>query len=413
MARKIENDDLLDDGVKQPVPQKTPGVSSSDVPDEGTKKGKKEKRKVVVINVPKRKKPLRTPSHIIRITMVWCFIIVLFLLSYPFLQVRFYITEDLDVTPYAEKAYSVLATQQEVDAAAAELQKALDGLVEAPKEEESKTSYFLSIPREDEEQSAQASAQASGQESDKTSEQTSGEESAAAAASSSVREISTVNYNWSYTIAEGINAEKLEGLIDKVKKLNRAEYTEESMAAVNDAVFRAQKILCANVFISQNALQMMLGGSVAEAFGAEINLGNTFLRSICTFGLGLLPLIAICALLFDKKRIVKNIIVLACCLLALVDIFATIYPFIGIGAVLSIVMYIIILIINFGGMYARQQEKYIVEHPEKEAEFSEKHPHFVKALINEKSFGTVGFVSSREKERQAAKNAQKRNRRKK
>ena len=49
-------------------------------------------------------------------------------------------------------------------------------------------------------------------------------------------------------------------------------------------------------------------------------------------------------------------------------------------------MYIIICVLNLAGVYAKQQEDYIITHPEKEPEFTEKHPQFVKALINYKAF---------------------------
>ena len=58
-----------------PAPQETP----EDAP------AKNGKRKVVVINVPKRKKLLYTPTRIIRIFLLLALIVVLFLLSYPFL----------------------------------------------------------------------------------------------------------------------------------------------------------------------------------------------------------------------------------------------------------------------------------------------------------------------------------------
>ena len=400
MAKKIENDDLIDDSVTPNASgsgKKTDDISGAAAAEGG--KGKPEKRKVVVINVPKKKKRLRTPSHIIRITLIWLLAIELFLLTYPFLQVRFYITEDLGVTPYQEKAYSKLATQEEIDNAAAELQKAIDSLVEAPPEGSDAEGSS------DESKAESAASEASVNEP--------AESSAAEAGSSNVRELSTVDYNWSYYIRSDVDAEKLTKLIVDVKQINRMIYTEESVDALNLAVLKAQKVLCASVFISQNGFQMMLGGSVGEAFGSSISIGNTILRAFLTFALSILPLIGLFACVFDKKRIIKNIIVLICSILVLVDIFFTIYPFIGIGAVLSIILYIIISVINIGGFYARQQEKYIVMHPELEAEYTQKHPHFVKALINHKSFGDEVPVDYKAKERAAAKNAKKHNTKKK
>ncbi len=392
MAKKIENDALFDEEnakASAPAQQNTNG-----------------KKKVVVVNVPKRKKLLRTPSHIIRITLIWCFLLVLFLLTYPFLEVRFYITKDLSVSPYAEDAYRVLAEQEDIDKAAEKLQKALDSLVEVPKTED-----HISAESEQKPESAAESSAAVPQTSETSDHISANTETSAQPGR--IRDMDTVNYNWTYTIKEGIQEEKLTTLIDQVKKINRYEYTEDSIKALNTAVLEAQKILCASVFISQNALQMMVGGTIAEAFGSTLSVGNAILRSVLSFALAILPIVGIFACVFDKKRIVKNIIVMIVSILALIDIFTTIYPFIGIGAVLSIVMYVIISLINIFGFYARQQEKYIVEHPEKEAEYTEKHPYFVRALINEKTLNGTLASSRKEKEFEAAVNAKKRNSKKK
>ncbi len=398
MAKKIENDDLIDDSKGSAAPERSDKTDKIGANAENGS-GKNEKRKVVVVNVPKKKKRLRTPSHIIRITLIWLLAIELFLLTYPFLQVRFYITEDLGVTPYQEKAYNILATQEEIDSAAAELQKAVDSLEELPPEESSAESG-----------AAESNAESSVSE---TSETESAESAPQETGGSNVRELATVDYNWSYYIRNDVDAEKLTKLIVDVKKLDRTLYTEESVDKLNLAVLKAQKVLCASVFISQNGFQMMLGGSVGEAFGSTLSLGNTLFRGFLTFSLGVLPLIAIFACVFDKKRIIKNVIVLICSILVLVDIFFTIYPFVGIGAVLSIILYIIISVINLGGFYARQQEKYIVLHPELEAEYTEKHPHFVKALINQKSFGDEIKIDHKAQERKTAQNVKKRMNKKK
>ena len=402
MARKLTNEELLEE-------EGSVDTAVGNDNEDGSAK-KNQKRKVVVVNVPKKKKPLRTPSHIIRITLILCFLFVLLLLTYPFLEVTFYITEDMDVTPYADKAYNILATQEQIDTCRIELQTALDGLVEAPKEESSSEfSHINLFP--DEVESAENKEKNNSSEASQTSQssQTSQEEKS----SGGIRSMDSVYSNWTYYVAEGVDSEKLVSLIDECKKIDRNAYTEESIQKLNEAMLKAQKTLCASVFVSQNALQMMLGGSVGEAFGAAISLSDTFLRGLFAFALGVLPMIAVFALVLDKRRIVKNIIVLAACILVLLDIFSSIYPFVGIGAVLSIAMYFIIFVINIFGMYARQQEKYIVNHPELEAEFTEKHPHFVKALINQKSFGDEILPSRHERDREAAKNAKKRNFKKK
>lgn len=389
MARKIENEEMEKVSPTVPAPQETP----EDAP------AKNGKRKVVVINVPKRKKLLYTPTRIIRIFLLLALIVVLFLLSYPFLEVRFYITKDLTATPKISEAYDVLATQEDIDKAEAELRTALEGLVEAPKEEE--------------ESADDSSAQDSQNSQEPSAESTAEESSTATTAKSGFLEMNTLDYNWMYTIQEGVNEEKLTTLIDEVKKIKRPLYTQESLDRLNAAVLKAQKILCASVFVSQNALQMMLGGTIGEAFGGNISLSNTFLRAILTFALGVLPMIAFLACLLDRRRMIKNIIVMICSALALADIFLTIYPYVGIGAVLTIIMYVLIMLLNIGGFYAGQQEKYIVNHPEMEAEYTQKHPQLVKALINHKSIYGSAVPPRAEQERTAAVNAKKRQAKKK
>ncbi len=407
MARKIENEELLEEASSVSASEHIPAAPvppAVAVPQEpgGDVPSSKGKRKVVVINVPKRKKLLWTPTRILRIVMICALVVVLLLLTYPFMEVRFYITKSMEVTPRAEEAYDVLATQEEIDQAEQELRQAFDALVLAPKEEES--------------DSSQQDSGVSQQDSAVQDSQTSAEASSAAPKSSGsgyLQEINTLDYNWMYTIQEGIHEEKLIELVDEVKKINRNAYTAESLERLNTAILKAQKVLCASVFVSQNALQMMLGGTVGEAFGGNISLSNTFLRAILTFALGILPLVAILACLIDRKRMIKNVIVMICSVLVLLDIFLTIYPYVGIGAVLTIIMYVIIMLLNIGAFYAGQQEKFIVNHPELETEYTIKHPQFVKALINWKSIHGTAVPPRAEKERAAAVNAQKRRSKKK
>ena len=95
------------------------------------------KKEVKVINVPKRKKPLATPSYIIRIAMIVCFVICILLLSSPFLSAKLYITKDLEITSSVSEAYREVATQEEVDNAEKELQNALNSLEKIEKTESS------------------------------------------------------------------------------------------------------------------------------------------------------------------------------------------------------------------------------------------------------------------------------------
>ncbi len=309
-----------------------------------------EKREVKVINVPKKKKkkrPLATPSYLIRIAMIVCFVICILLLSSPFLSAKLYITEELEITTSVSEAYRKPATQEMLDNAVKELQTALDSLEKiSAKEEESSTE----------------------------------------AESASTVGLDSANYRWSYKVPVGVDAKPLAELIDKARNISRRDYTSESVAVLNKSQLNAQKILCASVLVEQSVMQMALGGAIGESLGTVKNLGNTISHSFFAFLLGAVPLTCFITLCFDKRSHLKHIICMIGTIACLAVIFGLLYPHIGIGAVLSIIVYIIILVLNFGSIYAKQQEDYIIRHPEKESEFTEKHPQFVKALINYKSF---------------------------
>jgi len=366
--------------------------SGDDESPEETSNGRKgKKNKVVVINVPKKKRPLATPSYILRIFIVLSFVVVLFLLTYPFLYAQLYISDDLNITYDVNAAYKKLATQEEIDKAEAELKKAYDGLVEAPKKKSEEEYEEESEPSDEEKETSYD------EEDDDTI----------------IRSIDTANYEWTYSIANNVDIKSIAGLIDEARSIERSDYTEKSVNALNKSLLEAQKLLCAKVVISQSALQMMLGGSVSEAFGNYGSAWDSVLHGIFAFALAVIPIVCFFAAAFDRKRHIKHVIIMIGAVLALVDIFLTIYPYIGIGAVLSVIMYLFIGVLNIASIYALQQERYIISHPEMEPEYTEKHPQFVKALFNAKSFGALKMPTAREKEYKAAKNAKKRNSKKK
>ena len=375
------------------VNEKEENVPEAVSEDKNTKDGKPQKRQVKVINVPKRRRPLQTPSNIIRLCIVWAFILCIFFLTYPFMSAQLYINDDLEVTTiYGEQSGRFkLADQSEIDEAAKELRAAIDGLEEAPPDEESSA-----------ESDTSENSDAVSSESDDSEYEP------------PIRSIDTANYEWKYSIRDDVDIEEIAGLIDSAKNINRKNYTEESVEKLNRAVLKAQKVLCATVNVSQSAIQMMVGGMVGESYGNFGSVGHSVVHGIFSFGLALMPIIGFFAATFDKRRHIKHVIVMICAVLALVDIFLTIYPFVGIGAVLSIIMYVLICLLNIGSIYAKQQEDFIISHPEKEGEFTEKHPQLVKALLNAKTFGGLPTSSDiKEQTYQAAKNAQKRNKKKK
>ena len=165
---------------------------------------------------------------------------------------------------------------------------------------------------------------------------------------------------------------------------------------------------------AQSALQMIMGGSIAEAFGVMESLGLSIMHSMFAVTLAVLPFACFLALCFDKNKHIKHIFVIIGSIVCLFVIFFTLYPHVGIGAVLSVIMYILILVLNLFSIYAKQQEDYIVAHPEEEAAFTESHPQFVKALINAKSFNrNLHLPTKQEQETQTARNVKKRQNKKK
>ena len=320
-----------------------------------------------VQNVPvkkKQKRPLRTPSHILRLCIIWCFVICMLLLSFPFFNATYYITKDLGSTINYLEADLSYPTQDEVDSMTAELRTALDGLEKKPDDEVSDTTVEYNVS------------------------------------------VSTLQLDWTYHFSEDIDAVELLNLIEEAKSVERNLYTDESVEKLNIATLKAQKCLCATATITQSALQMIFGGNIAEMYGHE-DEASTVASSLLAYGLAIIPVIGFFAMCFDKKKHIKHVISVMCCILGVLDIFFLVFPCVDTGSILTLVMYIIITVLNVFSIYAKQQEDYIVKHPELESEFTEKHPHFVKALINQKSFGNVKVPSKSEQTRMAAKNAKK------
>ncbi len=340
--------------------------------NEQTKSVISEKKSVGTAQKRKRKKLLRTPSHILRLCIIWAFVFTIYFLSMPFMSITLYINEELETTTdYNEVSY-VYASQDEIDSANEALVLAIDNLEELPDEdvEEDGVEYNASL--------------------------------------------NTIVLNWIYSISSEVDASELLENIETAKSVERNLYTEDSLNELSSATLNAQRTLAASVTISQTALQLMLGGTVGEAYGYESSV-STVAISLYAFALLLLPFMGFLAASFDKSRHIKHVITMLACVLAIIDIMFIVYPYIDIGAVLSLIMYVIICIITSFSIYAKQQEDYIVNHPELESEFSEKHPQFVKALINAKAMGLIENLNN-EKAKQkleAAKNAQKRRQKKK
>ena len=317
---------------------KFPNISDPKAPDVKVRKKKK------------RKKLLTTPSQIIRGFMVTFYIIAVLMLSFSFVSFTVFIDDDLEITNDPAKYYSKLASQEDVDNAAKELQSAIDSLVEKPREEKS-----------------------SSEESSKTEESSSGSvlsffESASAATSFMERH---------YNIASGIKAEELDRLINKGLNVKRYLYTEESVEKMENALLKAQWVLCTDLTVSQAPLQLALSGGG--------HFSNDVLNHILMYFIVLIPVVGFFIACFNRFGHLKNIYTLIGSFVSIAIIFRLFYPYFTYGAVFEIFIYLILAALAFAGLYAKQQEDFIILHPEKEAEFTEKHPQFVKALINEKT----------------------------
>ena len=312
-----------------------------------------------IIPPKKRIKLLQTPTRIIKIFMVLLYAVIIFMLSSPFITATFYITSDLEATTDPSKAYSVYSTQEQIDAAEKELSGAFDSL-------EKKTDTESTEPK---------------------------------------IAVSTADMDWTYHVANGVDYQDLVLLVEKAVHTDKSIYTEESVEKLNKATLKAQKALCSTVTVSRSIIQLMFSGDVS---GTDLDgIGEIIVNVVLVYGIALLPIIGVFVTIFDKRRHIKNICGIVVSLLCLMDIFATVFPNVDSGAVMTIVGYILLFVLSIGGIYAKQQEDYIVSHPEKEAEFTEKHPQFVKALINYKRVTMKNTIDEEKKEEQerAAKKA--------
>ena len=296
----------------------------------------------------KKKKLLHTPSQIIRICMIWTYVLVIYLLTMPFVTTTLYIKDDLSIGTDVSSASMTYATQEEINKAADELEAAINALVPSG---EKKEEYQGNVA------------------------------------------LSSASFDWKYYIANGVKYDRIASLIEKSKSLDRIAYTEKSVEAVNTATLRAQQKLCAMVTVSQSAFQIALGGMVNDVPAEQLR--GVIFSGILIYTMILLPAVGFFICTFNKKGHLKNVYNIICSLTCLCIILFGIYPSIGLGAVLTVFAYILLMCLTGGSIYAKQQEDYIVKHPELEAEFTEKHPHFVKALINSKS---VNLNAALEKE---------------
>lgn len=310
----------------------------------------------------KRKKELKTPSFYVRICMIWTYVIILFLIVSPFVSASFYITGDLKVTTNVKEAYLYYSDQKEIDQAAEELKQALDGLEKKKIDPKDADDY---------------------------------QEGAVS--------LRTAMYEWQYHTDEGVDSAELKKLVEESKNTDRRLYTKESVEKLNQATLNAQKMLCATVTVTRSLVQLMFDGNVNGSDTSMI--GGIVTSIIMVFALVVLPVAGFFIVCFDKRKHLKNVYSLICSIACIAIILIMIYPFVAIGSVLTVFADILLFVLSAAGFYTKQQEDYIVSHPEQEAEFGQKHPQFLKALLNYKA--SLPVLTESEKTYASAQNAKK------
>lgn len=280
----------------------------------------------------KRKfKPLKTPSYILRIFTIIIFMFTIFLLSTTFFTIQFRVETDWDAK----------ATQEDIDAAVTNLETAKTGIV------------LLDDAEEDEEEETLA--------------------------------METMSRTWYYTnVEDDVDLDELLELLDECMDILQDDdlYTEDSYDTLKTEVLNVQYMLGTGLIASQTALQMVFCGNVAQQYVDSDTVSTGGLIYILFI---VLPALGFFFNIFDRRRHLKNAATLLCSSLGIFIIMYCITPsYLAIGSLLSIFAYMLLLVLGIASIYAKQQEDYIVKHPELEAEFTEKHPQFVKALLNAK-----------------------------
>lgn len=289
-------------------------------------------------------KPLKTPSYILRVFTIILFLFTVLCLSMPFFTMQLQMETSLDHK----------MTQTEVDQTTQQLKTAMDSLVKKETDKDTET-----------------------------------EDTTLA--------MDTMQRTWIYTnIEKSVDITKFSETLNQCMSVNSELYTEESYTALKDEILSAQKKAGTYVMLSQTALQMIFCGNIAQQYiDPEANTAGGLVYML----FALLPALGFFVNVFDSKRHIKNVTTLLTSSAAMILILILVSTScLDIGSLLSIFAYMLLLILGIGSIYAKQQEDYIVSHPELEAEFTEKHPQFVKALLNEKRFNVM-LSSEREKEK--------------
>ncbi len=290
-------------------------------------------------------KPLKTPSYILRIFTIILFLFTVLCLSMPFFTIYLQMETSIDHK----------MTQAEVDQTTRQLQTVKDNLVERENDKNTETPQETALA------------------------------------------LNTLQREWYYTnIEESVDITKFVETLDQCMSVDGNLYTEESYTALKDETLSAQEKAGTCVILSQTGLQMIFCGNIAQQYiDPEANTAGGLVYMLFM----LLPAIGFFVNLFDSKRHIKNVATLLTSSVSMILILTLVSTScLDIGSLFSVFAYMLLIIFGIGSIYAKQQEDYIVKHPELEAEFTEKHPQFVKALLNAKRFNVI-LADQREKER--------------
>ncbi len=163
-------------------------------------------------------------------------------------------------------------------------------------------------------------------------------------------------------IGQKCETERLLKLIDKTASYDYVKYTKESYNKLLEKIYSAVGVLTPSATISDTGLKLVFGNSLSNSAFSKRTEG-IFQRLMYSIGFLVIPVVGFFATSFDKKHHIKNIIAMVGSAFLIFVLFAF-FPleYIDYGAVISFVLYAVILILGVAGVYCKQQEDYWLEH---------------------------------------------------
>lgn len=158
-------------------------------------------------------------------------------------------------------------------------------------------------------------------------------------------------------IGKKCETDKLLELLNEAADLNNLDYTVESYNKMSDAIYDALSTLTQRAMISETCIQLAFGASASSSYSGERS--GTLERFLYSILFLVVPVAGFFISSFDRKRHIKNIFAIVGSAAVIVDFFLF-FPLniVGDGAVYSVIIYFIIFILGFVGLYVKQQEDY-------------------------------------------------------